>query len=249
MSAWIRALTGAVVCVVASAASAQGAAPKAEGTLVLMVGSAELEVDNDEATAHFFLELQDADLAKAQSQLNERVAQAMAQIKRTQIKGQLETGGLSAYPVSSVSGSSRANVRNIASWRVRQGVTLRTQDLVTLPKALAAGQQHLALGSLQFSLSRASREKVEAELIARALANFNGKVAAAAQALAVAPQKVRIEELNFGARTLEGPPPMALAAARIVSDRASESGPEMAVESGRATLHQTVQGRVRMVMP
>ena len=98
---------------------------------------------------------------------------------------------------------------------------------------------------MQFRVSRASREKYEAELIRRAMANLNTKVAAAAQALGVPPQKIRIEDLNFGTRMNDGPPLVAYAQARMASDSVAE----VALESGKTTLRQTVDGRVRMVLP
>lgn len=215
-----------------------------------MTGSAEMEVDNDEAVANFYLELQDADLTKAQSLVNQRVAQGIAAIKKVDTKAQLETSGYGAYPVYAATPvSTKNNARNIVGWRVRQGVTLRSTDLTLLPKVIHAAQQHLALGDVQFRLSRASREKYEAELISRAIANFNAKVAAAAQALAVPAQKVRIEDLNFGGRLHDNPPIMAYARAKIASDMAENSLAQVALESGRSTLQQNVEGRVRMLLP
>lgn len=238
------------VILISSAVHAQPAPVKAEGTLVVMTGSAEMEVDNDEAVANFYLELQDADLSKAQSLVNQRVAQGIAAIKKVDAKAQLETSGYGAYPVYAPTPvSTKNNARNIVGWRVRQGVTLQSTDLTLLPKVINAAQQHLALGDVQFRLSRASREKHETELIGRALANFNAKVAAAAQALAVPAQKVRIEDLNFGGRLHEGPPIVAYARAKIASDVAANEMAQVSLESGRSTLQQNVEGRVRMLLP
>ncbi len=91
-----------------------------------------------------------------------------------------------------------AATASIVGWRVRQGVTLRTENLAALPKTVAAAQSLLSLGGIDFRLSKAAREKVEAQLIQQAIANFNARVAAAAQALGVPPGRVRIEEINFG---------------------------------------------------
>jgi Protein of unknown function (DUF541) len=48
--------------------------PPNPGTLVIMTGSAEIELPNDEAVVNFFYEAQDADLAKAQALVNQREA-------------------------------------------------------------------------------------------------------------------------------------------------------------------------------
>ena len=119
------------------------------GTLVLMTGAAEVELANDEAVASFFYEAQDADLTRAQSMVNQRVADGTAALKRADPKAQIETSGYSSYPVYP-----RVANRTITGWRVRQGVTLRTENLAALPKTVAAAQPLLALGGVDFRFQR-----------------------------------------------------------------------------------------------
>ena len=214
-------------------------AARSDGTLVLMSGNAEMEVDNDEAIASFYLELQDADLAKAQSTLNQRVAEGVAALKRADPKARVETAGYGSNPIYAKTAS-----RSITGWRVRQSVTVRTMDLLALPKAVAAGQQHLALAGIEFRVSAASREKAESELIRRALANFNAKVAAAAQAMNVPPARLRVEELNFGVRG--GVPIVSHMRAEAMS---AQVVAEPALDPGRTTLQQSVDGKVRLLAP
>jgi predicted secreted protein len=214
------------------------AAPRADGTVVLMTGSAEIEVPNDEAVASFYFEAQDADLAKAQSLVNQRVAEAVAQIKRADPKGQVETAGYMSYPVYSREG------RKVIAWRVRQTVTLRTAELATLPRTVATAQSVLALGGVDFRLSRAARERVEAELIQRSIANLNARVAAVAQAMNVPPSRLRTEELIFGVQEIARPMPMMARAAPPV---AAEQMVEPQFDAGRSLLQMTVNGRVRLL--
>src|SRR5512145_2960460 len=131
-------------------------APPNAGTVLLMTGTAEIEVPNDEAVANFFYEAQDADLTKAQGLVNQRVGDGTAALKRADAKAQIETSGYSSYPVYS-SGSQRT----IVGWRVRQGVTLRTENLAALPRTVASVQSYLALGGIDFRLSKAARDKVD----------------------------------------------------------------------------------------
>jgi uncharacterized protein YggE len=105
------------------------------GTLVVMTGSAEIELPNDEAVANFYFEAQDADLAKAQSLVNQRVGDGTAALKRADPKAQIETSGYG----SSVYGATN---RSIVGWRVRQGVTLRTGRGTA--KTVAAAQSLLS---------------------------------------------------------------------------------------------------------
>ena len=207
------------------------------GTLVLMTGAAEVELANDEAVANFFYEAQDADLTRAQSLVNQRVGDGTGALKRADPKAQIETSGYSSYPVYS-SGSNRA----IIGWRVRQGVTMRTENLSTLAKTVAAAQPFLALGGIDFRLSKAARDKVEAQLIQLAIANLSARFTAAAQSMGVPPNRIRVEELNFGARE-EGPPRPLMMRATMASDAVAPP----TFESGRSIERLTVTGKARLL--
>lgn len=234
------ALCGALIIAAPVPAQTPAAPARFEGTLVTISTAAEVEASNDEALASFYLEVQEADLARAQSQLNQRVAEGVATLKRADPKAQVETAGYGSYPIYAAGGG-----RKIVGWRVRQSVNLRTTELATLPKTVAAGQQQLALGGIGFRLSRAAREKLEAELIQRALANLNARVAAAAQAMGAPPARVRIEEVNFGARG-DGPPIVPMARAMAMT---AESVAEPSFDAGQSTQRLDVTAKVRFLQP
>jgi predicted secreted protein len=228
-----------VAALAAAPGFAQAPTPHGEGTLLLMTGSAAVEVDNDEALAQFFFEAQEADLARAQSLVNQRVAEGVAQLKRADPKALVETAGYSSHPVYQP-----GTQRKLVGWRVRQGVSLRSSDLAALPRAVAAAQPHLALGGIEFRLSRAARSRVEAELIEQAIANLNDKVAAAARALKVPPERVRLEELNFGV----APPPVPRMRAEMMAS-AAPPVEEPQLDAGRSLQQLTVTGRARLLPP
>jgi uncharacterized protein YggE len=234
----------AFCCGLATAAPVAGQTPAAaarfDGTLVTIASAAEVDAANDEALASFFLEVQDADLARAQSQLNQRIAEGVATLKRADPGAQIETAGYASYPIYASGGG-----RKIVGWRVRQGVSLRTTDLATLPKTVAAGQQQLALGGIGFRLSRAARDRLDAELIQRAYANLSLRIAAAAQAMGVPPARVRVEEINFGARG-DAPPIVPMARAMTMT---AESVAEPSLDAGQSTLRLDVTARVRFLQP
>jgi predicted secreted protein len=208
------------------------------GTLLLITGTAELEVPNDEAVASFFYEAQDADLTKAQALVNQRVGDGTAALKRADPKAQVETSGYSSYPVYS-SGSARS----IVGWRVRQGVTLRTENLATLPRTISSVQSFLALGGIDFRLSQAARAKVDTQLIQLATANLNARLASAATALGATPSRLRMEEVNFGVRE-GGPQPVMMRQAPMMSEA---SAPPPSLESGRSMERLTVSGKARLL--
>jgi len=218
---------------------AQTPAPRSEGTVLLMTGSAVVEVDNDEALAQFYFEVQETELPRAQSLVNQRVADGVAQLKRADPKASVETAGYTSYPVYQP-----GSQRKLIGWRVRQAVSLRTSDLAALPRTVAAGQQHLALAGIEFRLSRAARSRVEAALIEQAIANLNDKVAAAARALNVPTARVRLEELNFGV----APPPMPRMRAEAMAG-AAPPVEEPQFDAGRSLQQLTVTGKARLLPP
>jgi predicted secreted protein len=240
LARWIVALglSGPLLaCAQVTPAPAPAPTPaRSDGTLVVMSGTAEMEVTNDEAVANLYVELQDAELARAQSLVNQRAAEGIAQLKRGDPKAQVETGGYSSYPVYA-----RDAAKKIVGWRVRQSVTLRTNDVASLARTVAGAQQQLALGSLDFRLSRAARERVEGELIQRAIANLNARVAAAAQALEVPKSRIRIEEMNFTG-SHDRPPVVPMARAMVQS---SEAVAEPQFDAGRSLQQISVTARIR----
>ncbi|HET9024151.1 MAG TPA: SIMPL domain-containing protein [Burkholderiaceae bacterium] len=162
-----------------------------------------------------------------------------AALKRADPKAQVETSGYSSFPVYS-SGSARS----IVGWRVRQGVTLRTENLAALPRTVSSVQSFLALGGIDFRLSKAAREKVDAQLIQLATANLNARLAAAATAVGSAPARLRLEEVNFGVRE-GGPQPMMMRQAPMMASDASAPPPSF--ESGRSMERLTVNGKARLL--
>ena len=234
-----RVLATVVLSLAAAATAQQPSLPvPPAGTLVLMTGAAEVELANDEAVASFFYEAQDADLTRAQSTVNQRVSDGTAALKRADPKAQIETSGYSSYPVYS-SGSNRT----ITGWRVRQGLTVRTENLAGLPKTVAAAQPLLALGGVDFRLSKAARDKVEAQLIQLAMANLNSRFTAAGQSMGVPANRIRVEEINFGVREAAPPQPMMMRSAMQSSDAVAPP----TFDSWRSTERLSVTGKARFL--
>ena len=234
-----RVLATVVLSLAAAATAQQPSLPlPPAGTLVLMTGAAEVELANDEAVANFFYEAQDADLTRAQSTVNQRVSDGTAALKRADPKAQIETSGYSSYPVYS-SGSNRT----ITGWRVRQGLTVRTENLAGLPKTVAAAQPLLALGGVDFRLSKTARDKVEAQLIQLAMANLNSRFTAAGQSMGVPANRIRVEEINFGVREAAPPQPMMMRSAMQSSDAVAPP----TFDSGRSTERLSVTGKARFL--
>jgi predicted secreted protein len=215
-------------------------APRADNALVQLTASAELELPNDEAVASFAVEVQDADAQRAQTLVNQRAAVGLAALKKADPSAQIETAGYSSYPVYARDGNSR-----ITGWRVRQGLQLRTTDLAALPRTIAQGQETMILAGVEFRVSRKAREGARAELIRRAVGDLNLRVAAVAQALNVAPERLRLEELSFSPEGGERPPMMF----RAQSAADAPAAPPPALEAGSSLQQLTVSAKLRITAP
>lgn len=239
-----RLLITAILATSAFGAMAQPApvAPRGEGTVVVMPGTAELELANDEAVVSFYAEVQDADLARAQSLVNRRVSEGTALLKRADSAATVESAGYQTYPVYVYP---KDSAPKLSGWRVRQTVVLRTAQLAALGSTVQAAQAQLALGGVQFKLSRPAREKAEALLIERAVANVNARVAAAAGALKVPAARVRIEELSFAPRAEAGPAPVF--AVRAAPAPVADAVAMPSFEPGQTTESLGVTARVRFL--
>ena len=132
--------------------------------------------------------------------------------------------------------------RSIVAWRVRQGVMLRTDNLAALPNTVSSVQSMLALGGIDFRLSRAARDRVDAQLIQLATNNLNARLASAAAALGAAPSRLRLDEGNVGAR--EVGTPVMMRQAPMLSEASAPSPPSF--ESGRSTERLIITGKARL---
>jgi predicted secreted protein len=235
-------LAGLALAALTIGAAAQMPAPPArgEGTVVVMPGAAQLQLPNDEAVASFYHEVQDADARKAQALVNARVAEGIAALKRADPAAQIESAGYQSYPVYA---QGQGSAPRLTGWRVRQSVSLRTTDLDRLAATVQAGQAQLAVGSVHFQLSRAARQKAEAQLIERAVANVNARVTAAAAALGVPAARIRLEALDFGPRPEGGPMPVAMRAAAPMADGL----PAPSLEPGHSLESLQVTARARFL--
>ena len=86
---------------------------------------------------------------------------------------------------------------------------------------------------------------MEADLIEQAIANLKSKVAAAARALAVPAERVRLEELNFGVT----PPPIAPRMRAEMRTSAAPSVEEPQFDAGSSLQQLTVTGKARLLPP
>ena len=143
--------------------------------VVTLDGSATAEVPVDTLTVTLFTEEQGADPAELATRANVRLEQALARAKGEP--------GVEARSGNYQTTPSYDRAGQITGWRVRAEVILESRDFKTVSALAGKLQPAMKLGAMNFSLSRAAREKAEASLLTEALRNFQARADAIAKTL------------------------------------------------------------------
>lgn len=172
-----------------------------------------------------------------QSQLKQALDAALAVARPQAQPGKLEvrSGAFGVYPRHGRDGK-------INGWQGQVQLVLEGRDVARLT-ATAAQVPSLALQDLAFSVSPAARTALEADLQTQAIARFQAKAQAAAQAFGFS--RYQLVQVNVGALDGTGTQPRAhlMAAPRAMAAVADSPIP---AEPGTATVQLTVNGTVRL---
>ncbi|MCG3188433.1 MAG: hypothetical protein LKCHEGNO_00423 [Burkholderiaceae bacterium] len=229
--AWI---SGAALAA-CSAAHAQSAAPawQVNDTLTLSAAASQ-EVPFDVLTMTLSATREGTDAAAVQAQLRQAIDAALVEARKVHRPGQLDvrSGGFSLSP--------RYGPKSvaIAGWVGHGEVVLEGRDMSAIAQ-LAGRLGTLTVARVGYSLARDTRERVESDAAAQAIAKFRARAADYAKLFGYAGYAVR--EVNVGSSEPISPPlPRMRAMAAAV---ASEPIP---VEAGKASVTVQVNGSVLM---
>jgi predicted secreted protein len=217
----------------AAAAETAGATPR-DATMLHLNEQARRQVPRDRLVAVLRIEGADADVARLQSDINQRLAAAVARAKA--VAGvTLTTGGYYVY-------QDRPKERP-AQWRGSASLTLDAKETAPL-LALVGGLQQsgLVLSSLGYELSPEATRAVEDELTAEALARLRLRAQRVAQRLGLS--VVRISDLHLGNAGGTPPVPRLFAAAAPASMSAAAALP--VAEPGEATVSVAVEADIEL---
>ena len=228
-------------CVLSASACAQAAAPlqvvqkDPEGVLSLS-SSATVQVPNDWIAVQFSASKEGVDANGVQAQLKEALGAALAQARQV-AKGEghveVQGGGFSLQP--------RFNAKGVVNgWTGTTSMVVQGRDMGTIAD-LAGKVQTMTVSSLDYSVSREAREKVEGQLSADAIARFRAKAADYAKAFGYATFTVRDANVNIDNGQPQPRPYLAKARMAPMSDSAS-----LPVEAGSGTVTANVNGSVQM---
>ncbi len=227
------AFSGAILATLGSmafslAAYAQILLP-AEPPSVTVTASATASVANDRMHAWLRTEIDNSDPAKAASEVNTRIAKALARAKG--VPGiEVTTSGYSSFQIIEKNQPPR--------WRVTQSLFLEASDFATLAALVSRlqGEDGLLLSGLSFSVSEATRRKTEDSLTQQAIKAWQARAQNAADGLNFPAWRVGKVTILTG----DHMPPRPLQRSTGVAYAASAA--PIAVEGGNSDITVNVSG-------
>ena len=203
--------------------------------VVSLNSSATVQVPNDWITVQFSTSKEGVDANAVQAALKEALGTALAQarqVARPDGHVEVQGGGFSLQP--------RFNNKGIVNgWTGTTLLTVQGRDMGTIAE-LAGRVQSMTVASLDYSVSREAREKVEGDVAAQAIARFRAKAADYAKAFGFANFVVR--EANVGIDNGQ-PPPRPFRAKLAMAPSVSDALP---VEAGSGSVTANVNGSVQL---
>ena len=216
-------------------ARAQAPVQKDPEGVVSLNSSVTVQVPNDWITVQFSTSKEGIDANAVQSALKEALGTALAQARQVaKPDGHVEVqgGGFSLQP--------RFNNKGIVNgWTGTTSLTVQGRDMGTIAE-LAGRVQSMTVGSLDYSVSREAREKVEGDAAAQAIARFRAKAGDYAKAFGYSSFVVREANVNFDGGQ---PPPRPFRARIAMAPSMSEPLP---VEAGSGSVTANVNGSVQL---
>ncbi len=204
--------------------------------VVSLNSSATVQVPNDWITVQFSTSKEGTDANAVQAALKEALGTALAQarqVARPDGHVEVQGGGFSLQP--------RFNNKGIVNgWSGTTSLTVQGRDMATIAE-LAGRVQSMTVGSLDYSVSREAREKVEGEVAAQAIARFRAKAADYAKAFGFGGFVVREATVNVD--NGQPPPPRPFRAKMAMAPSMSEALP---VEAGSGSVTANVNGSVQL---
>jgi len=216
-------------------AAAQPAIQKEPEGVVSLNSSATLQVPNDWIVVQFSTTREGTDAAAVQAALKESLATALGQarqVARPDGHVDVQGGGFSLQP--------RFNNKGIINgWTGTTSLTVQGRDMQAIAE-LAGRVQSMTVGSLDYSVSREAREKVEGEVAAQAIARFRARAADYAKAFGYGSFVIREVNINFDNGQ---PPPRPFRAKALMAPSMGEALP---VEAGSGNVTANVNGSVQL---
>ena len=222
-----------VAVLLAMGGVAHAAEPAAVQGIVNLSASASIEVPRDMLSVTLSATRDGADAAAVQGALKQALDAALAEARKVAKPGQVDvqTGNFSLFP-------RYGKPNTMIGWQGNAELVVEGRDMPAIA-ALTGRIATMTIARVGYNLSRESRERVEGELAAQAIAHYRAKAADYAKQFGYGAFVVR--EVNVATGEANFPPPMPRVRAMAAS--ADEALP---VEPGRGTVSVTVSGSVQI---
>ena len=192
--------------------------------------SASAQIENDTMVATVFAQEEGSQAAELSNVVNKRIRRALDLVKtHPEIKHQ--TNAYSSNPIYSNN--------KIKGWRVSQSLRLESQDMALMSDVLGKLQNDLALQSMQFTVSSASKHEQDEKLIDEALEAFEKRARQVVKK--IGRQGYKLVDINISTSGTRGVRPQQM---RVMAMDAVESAP--VVSAGEQTVSVTVSGSIEL---
>lgn len=230
LSRTLAALSSAVVALAAQAHNEQ---PRERITLS---ASASTEVTRDVLGIGFSTTKEGSDAAAVQTALKQALDAALEQARRVAKPGQVDvrTGGFSLMPRYA------PKTGQINGWQGRAELLVEGKDTAVIAQ-LAGRITTMTVQSVDYSLSREAREKVEGEVTAQAIARYRARAADYSRQFGYGGYVIGEVSVNTDEA---GPAPRFKAVRAMAAPMGGDEA--LPTEAGKATVTVTVSGSVQM---
>jgi predicted secreted protein len=228
----------ALVGLACTAAAAQ-TLPPPSGVLNLTT-SASVEVHKDVLAVTFSSTREGSDAQAVQSALKQALDAALAEARKIAKPGQVEvqTGNFALYPRYGNPGP-RGGQPAITGWQGSAELQVQGRDAAAIAQ-LTGRVTTMTIARVGYTLSKQAREKVEADVVAKAIAEWRAKAQQMSQQFGYGGYTVR--EVNV-ATNEPGGGPVPMVAMRAKVAMADEALP---TEAGKDEVTATVSGSAQM---
>jgi predicted secreted protein len=222
------------------AASACAQVPPPPAGVLSVTTTATVEVTKDVMTVVFNTTRDGADAQGVQSALKQALDAALAEARKIAKPGQVEaqTGNFSLYP--RYSNPKPGGQVSIVGWQGSAELQVQGKDTAAIAQ-LTGKIGTMSIARVGYTLSKEAREKVEAEVTARAIADWRTKAQQMSQQFGYAGYAVR--EVSVSANE-PGGEPQPMLRARVTS--MADSGDSLPAQAGKGEITVTVSGSAQM---
>jgi predicted secreted protein len=214
--------------------------PPPQGVLGL-TANASVEVAKDLLAVTFSTTREGSDANTVQAQLKQALDAALAEAKKAAKPGQVDvqTGNFSLYPRYANATSSSRAAPAITGWQGSAELIVEGRDMAAIGQ-LTGRITTMTIARVAHRLSREASQRVEADIVAEAVAAFRAKATSYAKLFGYGGYAVR--EVSVATSDPQpGPVPMM----RMQATAASPAD-ALSVEPGKAVVTATVNGTVQM---